>query len=211
MKYNCIIFDCDGVLVDSEGISTAVLIEMANELGGAIELEEARTNFTGKSLKSIFADLETVLQKQLPDNFEQAYRARSFEAFATKLQPIKGIQRLLDQITVPYCVASNGPLEKIRLNLTKTGLLKKFKNRIFSAYEIGKWKPDPALFLYAAAQMGFEPQECVVIEDSSAGVIAARKAGFEVFGFANQHNQQELEKEGAKVFFEMEALHGLLQ
>ena len=210
MKYKCIIFDCDGVLVDSEGISNSILVEMANSVGAKIELKYALENFAGKSLKSVFEHIEKLIEKKVPDSFEKEYREKTFKAFKTELKPIKGIHNLLNEISVQYCVASSGPIEKIRLNLTTTKLIEKFENKIFSSYEIGSWKPNPEIFEYAAEKMGFKPNECVVIEDSMAGVIAARKGGFDVFGFTNEENKKDFENEGAKVFFEMGELNELL-
>jgi HAD superfamily hydrolase (TIGR01509 family) len=210
MKYKCIIFDCDGVLVDSEGISNRILVEMANSVGAEIKLKYALENFAGKSLKSVFEHIEKLIEKELPNSFEKEYRERTFKDFRTELKPIKGIHNLLDKISIPYCVASSGTTEKIRLNLTTTELIEKFENKIFSSYEIGSWKPNPEIFEYAAKKMGFKPTECVVIEDSIAGIIAARKGGFEVFGFTNENNRNHFEKEGAKIFSDMEILNELL-
>jgi len=203
MNYKCIIFDCDGVLVDSEEISNNVLIDMANGVGVTIEKAYALENFAGKSLKSSFEHIEQLIQKKLPEHFEKEYRERTFQAFKTELQPIEGIHEVLNALTVPYCVASSGPLEKIRLNLTTTHLIEHFEGKMYSSYEIGSWKPNPEIFVHAAKQMGFAPHECVVVEDSLAGVIAARRGGFDVFGFANEGNQEAFEAEGAEVFFEM--------
>ncbi|MDG1954462.1 MAG: HAD family hydrolase [Polaribacter sp.] len=210
MKYKCIIFDCDGVLVDSEGISNRILVEMANSVGAKIELKYALENFAGKSLKSVFEHIEKLIEKKVPDSFEKEYRKKTFKAFKTELKPIRGIHNLLNEISVQYCVASSGPTKKIRLNLTTTKLIEKFENKIFSSYEIGSWKPNPEIFEYAAEKMGFKPNECVVIEDSMAGIIAARKGGFDVFGFTNEENKKDFENEGAKVFFEMGELNELL-
>ena len=210
MKYECIIFDCDGVLVDSEGISNSILVEMANSVGAKIELKYALENLAGKSLKSVFQHIEELIEKKIPNSFEKEYRERTFKAFKTELKPIKGIHNLLNEISLQYCVASSGPTEKIRLNLTTTKLIEKFENKIFSSYEIGSWKPNPEIFEYAAKKMGFEPNQCAVIEDSIAGIIAARKGGFDVFGFTNKQNQKAFENEGAKVFFDMEKLNELL-
>lgn len=210
LKYKCIIFDCDGVLVDSEHISNSILIEMSNDVGAIITMEYALKNFAGKSLKSCFTHIEKLIKKELPSNFERDYRNKTFAAFKKDLKPIKGIHDLLNQISIPFCVASSGPIDKIKLNLTTTKLIDKFQSRIYSSYEIGSWKPNPEIFEYAAKQMGFNPNECVVIEDSLAGIRAARNGGFDVFGFANENNKNEFKKEGAKVFFEMNKLYKLL-
>jgi HAD superfamily hydrolase (TIGR01509 family) len=128
------------------------------------------------------------------------------------MRPVNGIKEILDSLTVPFCVASSGPVEKMKLNLTVTGLISYFEegNRIFSGYEINSWKPDPGIFLHAAEVMGFSPAECVVIEDSKAGVIAAHRGGFRVFGYAKPFNGNELRKEGATVFYDMKELSSLL-
>ena len=210
MKYKCIIFDCDGVLVDSEEISIKVLTEMVNSLGKKIDLEYAVENLSGKSLKSVFEFIENLIGGKLPDHFEKEFRRQSFESFKTDLKPVDGIHDLLDKLSVPYCVASSGPIEKIRLNLTVTNLIGRFEDRIYSSYDIGSWKPNPEIFEYAAAQMGFKPRECAVIEDSLAGIRAAKKGGFDVFGFAKPKNKLDFEKEGAVTFFEMGKLYELL-
>lgn len=210
MKYKCIIFDCDGVLVDSEEISSRVLVELANSIGADIDMEYSELNFTGKSFDNVFQQIEELAGRKLPKNHERDYRDRTFELFKTELQPIKGIHKLLDETSVPFCVASNGPRDKMLLNLSITKLLDKFENRVFSAYDINRWKPDPELFLHAASKMGFAPKECVVIEDSIAGIKAATSGGFDVFGFAKKHNSKEFETEGATVFFEMDNLIALL-
>ena len=108
-------------------------------------------------------------------------------------------------------MASSGPVEKIRLNLEVAGLLDKFENKLFSSYQIKSWKPEPGIFLHAAKEMGFEVENCVVIEDSKAGVIAGKRGGFEVYGFANGYNNEDLEKEGAILFSSYEELKGLLK
>lgn len=210
MSYKCVIFDCDGVLVDSESISIRVLIEMAQTVGVKIQFEFASNEFAGKALKSMFDYIEERATEKLPESFEQDYRDRTFEAFRKGLKPIEGIHQLLENLEIPYCVASNGPVNKMRLNLTTTKLIDQFEGRIFSAYEIQSWKPDPGIFLHAAKEMGFAPHECVVIEDSISGVKAAKSGGFDVYGFANDHNKDALEREGAKVFHTMNSLHQML-
>ena len=112
---------------------------------------------------------------------------------------------------IPFCVASSGPVEKIRYNLELTGLLPYFENRIFSCYTINKWKPNPAVFLWAADIMKFKPKDCVIIEDSMTGVKAAKNGGFDVFGFTAHDYNNELEKEATLIFNSMHELHELLK
>jgi HAD superfamily hydrolase (TIGR01509 family) len=210
MKYKCLIFDCDGILVDSETISNKVMIEMAASVGLTIDLQYAMENFSGVSITSTIEYIRNSAPAELPDDFEKEFRKRTFELFRTELNPVKGIAELLEKITVPCCVASSGPQEKIQLSLTTTNLIHQFENRIFSSYDIGSWKPLPGIFLHAAKEMGFDPGECAVIEDSIAGVKAARAGGFDVFGLANRGNGKELENLGATVFYDMAGLEVLL-
>ena len=210
MKYKCIIFDCDGVLVDSESISNGVLIAMVEELGGSLNEDYIDEYYAGTALKSIIADVERLITQPLPSDFEQQYRQRTFEAFKTEMKPIAGIHEVLKELTIPFCVASSGPPEKIKLNLTTTELIQYFEHKIFSSYDIGSWKPNPGIFLHAARQMGFQPQDCLVIEDSIAGIEAGVSGGFDVLGYANEKNEEALINAGAQVFFSMDQLQELL-
>lgn len=206
----CIIFDCDGVLVDTEKIGNGILLSMAAEHGFDMKIEEAYRNFNGRNLQECFQEIENSIGKKLPDTFESEYRERSFEAFKSEVKPMEGVVSFIESLKIPYCVASSGPVEKIRLNLEVAGLLDKFENKIFSSYQINSWKPDPEIFLHAAKQMGFEVQDCIVIEDSKAGVISGIKGGFKVYGFANGFNNEDLQKEGAILFNSYEELNNLL-
>ena len=206
----CIIFDCDGILVDSETIANQVLLSMSAPFGLKMTMEEAVKNFNGRRLKNIFEQIEKLTDKKLPDSFETDFRKQTFEAFKTDLKAVKGVRRFIENLSVPYCVASSGPIENITLNLTTTGLIQNFENRIFSSYEINSWKPDPEIFIHACNQMGFKKEECIVIEDSVAGVIAGVKGGFKVFALANENNAQDLRDEGATVFYNYEELETIL-
>ncbi|SNR44461.1 HAD family phosphatase [Flavobacterium sp. ov086] len=211
MEVKCIIFDCDGVLVDTEKIGNGVLLSMAAEHGFEMKLEDAYRDFNGRNLKECFIHIENAIAKKLPDNFESEYRERSFEAFKTQVKPMEGIVEFLNKLKIPYCVASSGPVDKIRLNLEVAGLLDRFENKIFSSYEINSWKPDPGIFLHAAKEMDFAVKDCIVIEDSKAGVMAGISGGFKVYGFANGYNNEDLEKEGAELFSNYEELNFLFQ
>ena len=207
----CIIFDCDGVLVDSEIIGNQILISMAKEFGLEMTIETAIEKFNGRSLKDCFNQIENLINKKLPNDFETEYRKKTFEAFKNELKPINGVKKFIDGLNVSYCVASSGPIEKIVLNLTTTELINKFENKIFSSYQINSWKPEPEIFLFAAKEMGYEINECIVIEDSKAGIISAKKGGFKVYGFANKHNENELKEEGAIIFYSFEELENILK
>lgn len=207
----CIIFDCDGVLVDTEKIGNGIMLSMAAEYGFKMKLEDAYRDFNGRNLKECFLHIENAIGKKLPDNFESEYRQKSFEAFKTQVQPMEGIILFIEKLKIPYAVASSGPVDKIRLNLEVAGLLDKFENKIFSSYQINSWKPDPGIFLHAAKEMGFEVKDCIVIEDSKAGVKAGIQGGFKVYGFTNGYNNEDLEKEGAILFDSYEQLSEMLQ
>lgn len=209
-KYKCIIFDCDGVLVDSEPLSNQVMVDIANALGANINLDYAYTHFKGNSFKACACKISELIQKDVPDNLEADYRARSYQKFKEEIKPIEGIETLLQDLKVPYGVASSGPEDKIKLNLELTGLLPYFIDSIFSCYTINKWKPNPAVFLWAAKTMGFSPHECLVIEDSLIGVQAALDGGFDVFGFTAHDYKDELPKKATKTFSSMLALRELL-
>ena len=188
-----IIFDCDGVLVDSEALGQTVLVELANAHGGAFSLADVREAFTGQSMAFVRAWFEERLARALPADFEEAYRREAGRRFRENLQPVPGVRPLLKQLDLPRCVASNGPMEKMRPNLVTTDLLRYFTTEqpdgtarewLFSAYDVGRWKPDPGLFLHAAEAMGVAPADCLVVEDSVPGVEAALAGGFRVVVYA---------------------------
>ncbi|SHH61741.1 HAD family hydrolase [Flavobacterium defluvii] len=210
MEVKCIIFDCDGVLVDTEKIGNGILLEMASEHGFEMAIEDAYHHFNGRNLKDCFRHIEETIDQKLPETFEAEYRQRSFNAFRTEVKPMEGVVAFIEKLKIPYCVASSGPVEKIRLNLEVAGLLNKFENKIFSSYQINSWKPDPGIFLHAAKEMGFEVKDCIVLEDSKAGVKAGIQGGFKVYGFANGFNNEDLEKEGAVLFHNYEELSKML-
>lgn len=193
MKYKCIIFDCDGVLVDSELIANQLLITMAAELGVAIEMHFAIDHFIGKSLYTCMETISQYGKIKLPDNFEKNFRTRSFQQFKEQLQPIPGIKDVLKRLELPFCVASSGPVNKIELNLKTTGLYSFFEGKIFSCYMVNAWKPEPDVFLLAAKTMGFAPKDCLVVEDSLAGITAAQNGGFDVVAYKSEFNIKVLQ------------------
>ena len=148
--------------------------------------------------------------KELPGGLEDVYRERSYALFQKELQAIPGIEKALEAIDYQRCVASNGPLHKMKLNLNLTGLAHYFGDDLFSAYEVGFWKPDPRLFLHAAEKMGYPPDKCIVIEDSIHGIHAAKSAGMRVLGFSNSHYGHKLENEGVRTFHSMDDLSEIL-
>jgi HAD superfamily hydrolase (TIGR01509 family) len=210
MEHKCIIFDSDGVLVDSEAISAKVFQEMAVELGVDLDYETALDRFAGTSMKENKQFVESHITGALPADFEQEFRERTYKAYRTDLRAVPGIHELIEKLQVPFCVASSGPVEKIRLNLGLVGLLDQFEGKIFSCYDIGSWKPEPEIYVHAAREMGFEPEECAVIEDSDSGVRAAVAGGFPVYVRTGQKKKASFEKLGAVPFQEMKELEELL-
>lgn len=211
MKYKGIIFDCDGVLVDSEAISCGVLVDQANELGAKIDLEYAIRVFSGTSLKFVMDHIQGLIKESLPSNFDKEYRRRCAIRFQNEIKPIQGVVDVLNSLQVPFCVASNGPLDKMSLNLRLTGLDHFFRGKMFSAYEINSWKPDPTLFLTAAESMGFKPKQCAVVEDSISGVRAGLAGGFDVYALSHTHKMNSFKEQGVQVFSKMSELINLLE
>lgn len=209
-RYKCVIFDCDGVLVDSEPISNQILVDMANDLGADIDLAFAMKHFKGSHFKECVAIVSKLVNKPIPETFEADYRRRSLEAFEKHLKPIEGVTQVIQQLHLPFCVASSGMESKMRFNLNLVGLLPYFENKLFSCYTIQKFKPEPDVFLWAARTMGFQPHECVVIEDSVLGVQGALKGGFDVFGFTAHDTNKELEGLCTKTFDDMSLLLKML-
>ena len=183
MKGICVIFDLDGTLVDSEGLCNQAFLDLLPQLNDTLETLTAR--YRGKKLAPILTDLENRLHLCLPDTFEQHYRRHVAELFARQLKPMPGVIEMLKAVSSPKCIASSGPLLKIRQALQVSGLAPYFEDRIFSSYEIGSWKPEPDLFQYAANAMGFMPSQCVVIEDSDVGIVAAAAAGMKSYRYVN--------------------------
>jgi HAD superfamily hydrolase (TIGR01509 family) len=178
-----LIFDCDGVLVDSEPVSIAVLIDMLAHLGVEMGEEEAYERFLGRSVSSMTTTLWNDYGVETDIDFLDHMRSALFERFRLELKPIEGIADTLDRLSVRRCVASSSQPERIRLSLGLTGILDRLEPHIFSATMVKNGKPAPDLFLYAAEQMQAKPEHCIVIEDSPAGIAAAKAAGMTVFAF----------------------------
>jgi HAD superfamily hydrolase (TIGR01509 family) len=163
-NYKCVIFDCDGVLVDSEAIGNQILVNMANNLGANIDFRFAMKHFKGSHFKECVALISKLVTKPVPETFEAEYRRRSLEAFEKHLKPIEGVTKVIEQLQLPFCVASSGMESKMKFNLKLVGLLPYFESKMFSCYTIQKFKPEPDVFLWAAKTMGFKPNECVVLK-----------------------------------------------
>jgi HAD superfamily hydrolase (TIGR01509 family) len=210
MRRELVIFDCDGVLVDSELLSNRVLAQALAEIGLPLSVEETIATFMGHSMATCVAIIEERTGQPVPAHFVADFRDRSFDVFRRELRPVRGIESALDAIDLPHCVASSGPPEKIQLTLSITGLLPRFAGRIFSAVEVARGKPHPDLFLHAAERLGATPSACVVVEDSVRGVEAAVAAGMHVFGYADLTDAAVLAGAGAHVFRSMDELPALL-
>jgi HAD superfamily hydrolase (TIGR01509 family) len=202
-----VIFDCDGVLVDSEPISISVLVQAMADLGVTITEDEAYERFLGKSLATLIDILETEFNVHANEEFLEGIRTNLYARFRTELKPIPGISDAIDALDVPCCVASSSQVERIKLSLSITGLLPKLPN-IFSASMVKRGKPAPDLFLYAASKMQVEPRDCIVIEDSPAGIEAAKAAGMTVFAFTGGSHanfagyREELDRLSPEVVFD---------
>ena len=177
-----VIFDCDGVLVDSEKLGNDVFAEMLAIYGHQISGDETKDRFRGFKFTKCLEVLEQETGIKLPESFETDFRLRMSSVFRKQLQPVEGALRLVESMQVPYCVASSGPRSKIEENLRTTNLYPHFVDKIFSAYEVNSWKPDPGLFLAAANHFGVAPRDCIVVEDSFVGVSAGIAANMTVLG-----------------------------
>ncbi|MDQ2677282.1 MAG: HAD family hydrolase [Actinomycetota bacterium] len=205
-----VIFDCDGVLVDSERLAVRVESQLLTEMGWPLTEADVLDRFVGRSDAHMIGEIEAHFGRPVPD-FTEQYRLRLFEAFEHELTPVAGVIDALDAIGLATCVASSGTHEKMARTLGSTGLFDRFDGRIFSATEVERGKPAPDLFLFAAAEMGVPPRACAVIEDSRAGVEAARAAGMSVFGYCGGLTPSEwLVGPDTTVFDDMALLPGLL-
>jgi len=178
-----VIFDCDGVLVDSELIFARVLAECLVAMDFPTTIEEAVTLGFGKNRATLSAAVEARFGHALPDAFFATFAARSAAVFERELLPVPGVEELLAALPLPRCVASNGHLDRVRTRLAVTRLLPFFDPHVFSAIQVAAGKPAPDLFLFAAGRLGTPPQRCIVVEDSAAGVEAAIAAQMPVVGF----------------------------
>ena len=206
-----VIFDCDGVLVDSEILAVEVDQRILAEFGWHLSIDEIVDRFLGTSSATFRAKLEDHLGYRLADDWEDKYHSWFYDSLEEHLQPIEGIVGALDRITLPTCVASSGSHSKMRQTLGHTKLFDRFDGRIYSSTEVEHGKPAPDLFLYAAKSMGADPARCVVIEDSQYGVQAALAAGMHVLGYAGGLTPAKLLADaGAPVFTSMTELPELI-
>jgi HAD superfamily hydrolase (TIGR01509 family) len=208
-SYELVVFDCDGVLVDSERLVVRTEAEILRSLGWPITEDEVIERFVGRSAQYMHGQIEARLGR--PVDWEEEFESRYRVVFERELRPVEGIAEALSAIETSSCIASSGTHAKIRFSLGLTGLLGHFQDRIFSAQDVTKGKPAPDLFLYAAKQMGVRPEACAVVEDSPAGVEAALAAGMDAYAFAGGVVPAErLQRDGVLVFDDMRVLPELL-
>jgi HAD superfamily hydrolase (TIGR01509 family) len=205
-----VIFDCDGVLVDTEHISNRVLAGLLTEAGLPTTFEHCMREYRGRAMVSVLALAAERLGGPLPADLPDRYYAAVEAVFARELEPVPGVVAALDRIALPFCVASSGPHHKMAVTLRRTGLWERFEGRIFSASEVAAGKPAPDLFLHAAHRMGFDPAATAVVEDSVPGIEAARAAGMRALAFARHTGADELAAAGGEPFGDMAELPRLL-
>ena len=198
-----LIFDCDGVLVDSEILSVKTIVQLLERQSIITNEKEIALFFKGAKLDSIFNDITRHFAIKKANNFPESFHVLFEEKLDSELKAISGIKEALDNLIQPKCVASSAPLSKIRKVLSLTGLHKYFGDLLYSSFDINSWKPEPEIFLYAASSMGFHPSNCIVIEDTVAGIKAAKRAGMTVLGYSPTNCNQDLIDNGAIVFSDM--------
>ncbi len=206
-----VIFDCDGVLVDSELISNTVLARLLTEGGLPTTYEDCMRDFRGRSIGSVMAIADDRLGRAWDFDVGERYYAEVEAAFWRELEPVPGVIAALERIALPSCVASSGPHHKMAVTLRRTGLWERFEGRIFSATEVAAGKPAPDLFLHAASRMGFDPVTTAVVEDSLPGVQAAVAAGMRALAFTRHGGAGELADAGGEPFCDMAELPALLE
>ena len=202
--FELVIFDCDGVLVNSEKVANEVFADVLLQVCGLeFTLEDMFDNFVGHSRLQCLQKIEAILGEPPPAELDQRYQEDINLALKDSVAAIEGIESVLTDLALPYCVASSGSHDKMKLTLGKTGLMGFFDGNIFSTSEVERGKPHPDIYLHAAATMGgYQPERCLVIEDSPIGVTGAVAAGMRVFGFAELMPAHKLKASGAHLVFE---------
>ncbi|MGL6210343.1 MAG: HAD-IA family hydrolase [Paracoccaceae bacterium] len=195
MTPELVIFDCDGVLIDSETIACAVDAEELSRCGSSISTAEIVERYAGMSQAAMYADLRARLDMVIPDDIDERIEARVMERYRSELKPIEGVAKTLATFPWRFCVASSSKPARLALGLIETGLFELFYPFIYSTSLVIRGKPSPDLFLLAAKQMGVQPEHCVVVEDSVAGIAAALAAGMCAVGFIGGSHHTQLSAE----------------
>ncbi len=203
-NFDLIIFDCDGVLVDSERIANEAFANLLNdEFGLSLSLDDMFEIFVGHSSHQCIEIIEGMLGKKPPGDLEARYKNEINLALSSSVARVNGIGKAISDITIPYCVASSGSHEKMKLTLGKTNLLQFFENKLYSTSDVSRDKPFPDIYLHAAQNMGIaDPSTCLVVEDSPLGVKGGVNAGMTVFGFSELSNAKKLLDAGAHHIFD---------
>jgi HAD superfamily hydrolase (TIGR01509 family) len=212
MSARLIIFDCDGVLVDSEPITNRLMAEEMTRHGLPMTTEQAIELFVGGTIRKVF-EIGRERGATLPDGWVEGFYEKMIDALADEVEAVPGIHGVLDALDgagLPYCVGSNGPMRKMEVTLARTGLWERLEGRIYSAHDVGIAKPEPGLFLHAANTHGIAPEHCIVIEDSVSGVRAATAAGMRCLGYTADTPAAKLTAHGAEPFDDMALLPALI-
>ncbi len=216
-SFDLVIFDCDGVLVDSEVISTHTLLETLRAHGLDVDIGYVRKAYLGRSISVVKQDYLRLSGHDLPEAFEAEFMARLFAAYRRDLAAMAGVRELLEALTLPHCMATSSSVERATLSLELTGLMPFFAGRIFCTSMVARGKPAPDLFLHAACAMGVDPARCLVIEDSEAGIIAGRSAGMAVWRFVGGSHFKDtgtppaVTEPGVAMFHSMDAMAAKLR
>jgi HAD superfamily hydrolase (TIGR01509 family) len=210
-RFDLVIFDCDGVVVDSERLVFEVFGSFIRSLGVHLSDAETREQFLGRSLADCMTIVERLSGKPAPPGALERYTAERDRVLGERVQAVAGIREILETLTIPYCIASSGGYDKMRITLGATQLMPFFEGRLFSATEVRHAKPAPDIFLFAAERMDASPARTVVVEDSVNGVLAGRAAGMTVFGYVDLTPAAKLAEAGAtRIFTQMRELPALL-
>ena len=211
-RFDLVIFDCDGVLIDSEPIANVVFSRQLATVGIHMTPEEVMRTFVGRSRDNCIAMAGEMHGVTMPADFAQRWDDALHEALAREVKPVEGVPALLSSLSIPYCVASNGEPSHMRLGLTAAGLMPFVEGRLFSAKDVANPKPAPDVYLHAARTMGVSSSRCAVVEDTATGVKAGVAAGMTVFGYVGgpQSDAQSLRELGARPFERMSGLRSLL-
>lgn len=212
MSVECIFFDCDGTLVDSEMLCTQAYVNTFAQFGATLSLQEMFEKYKGVKLYDIISDVCAQHQLSTPVSvLEPAYRQEVARLFELELKPVPGARALLEKITVPMCVVSNGTVPKMQHSLGLTDMRSFFGDRLYSGYDIERWKPDPELMYHAAQQMQVPIEHCILIDDSEAGAKAGIAAGIPVFYYCVDAHNPPLDHPLVTVFNDMAQLPALWQ
>lgn len=206
MKFEAVIFDCDGVLVDSEPLSNQVMAKLITEQGLTCTYEQAVAEYMGLHMDACIVHIEQKLGKPVSSDFHEQFKTRTLAAYRTHLDAIPGIREVLEYLNCPVAVASSAEHDELEVKLAVTGLAKFFGGNVFSVTDVVRGKPHPDIYLHAADAIGVDPSRCAVVEDTVTGATAGIAAGMTVFGYAGMTSPEKLEATGAQVIFSMEDL-----